>query len=100
MTSADAAGHRFLAAGEFLWMEEIARILKSTLGARAAKVPARLMPNIVFRLVAALAPERRSRSPLLGKMLPVTAEKARRLLQFAPRPASTTVVDTAASLMG
>jgi dihydroflavonol-4-reductase len=100
MTSADAAGHRFLAAGEFLWMEEIARILKSTLGARAAKVPARLIPNIVFRLVAALAPDLRSLSPLLGKMLPVTAEKARRLLQFAPRPASTTIVDTAASLIG
>jgi dihydroflavonol-4-reductase len=100
MTSADAAGHRFLAAGEFLWMEEIARILKSTLGARAAKVPVRLMPNIVFRLVAALAPDLRSLSPLLGKMLPVTAEKACRLLQFAPRPASTTIVDTAASLIG
>lgn len=99
MTSTGAAGQRFLATGEFMWMEEIARILKTELGARAARVPSRRMPNIVFRLAAALTPGLRSLSPLLGRMLPVKAEKARQLLHFAPRPASTTIVDTAASLI-
>jgi len=100
MTSADAGGHRFLAAGEFMWMEDIARTLKSELGPRAARVPTRRLPDVVFRLAASLVSDLRSLAPLLGKVTSVKAEKARRLLQFVPRPVSTTIVDTAASLIG
>jgi len=38
-----------------------------------------------------------SLSPLLGKVTSAKAEKARRVLQFVPRPASTTIVDTSAA---
>lgn len=100
MTSSEAAGQRFLAAGEFMWMEEIARTLKAGLGPRAARVPTRRLPDVMFRLAAAFASDLRSLSPLLGKVTSAKAEKARRVLQFAPRPASTTIADTAASLIG
>jgi len=99
MTSTEAAGQRFLAAGEFMWMEEIARTLKEELGPRADRVPTRRLPDVVFRLAAAFASDLRSLSPLLGKVTSAKAEKARRLLQFVPQPASTTIVDTAASLI-
>ena len=99
MTTSEAAGQRFLVAGEFVWMEDIARSLRSQLGARAAKVPTRRLPNIVFRMAAVFTPDLRSLSPLLGRVTAVTADKARRTLQFSPRPASTTILDTAASLL-
>jgi len=99
MTSTEAAGQRFLAAVEFMWMEEIARTLKEELGPRADRVPTRRLPDVVFRLAAAFASDLRSLSPLLGKVTSAKAEKARRLLQFVPQPASTTIVDTAASLI-
>ena len=99
MTTTAAAGQRFLVAGEFVWMEDIARALRSQLGARAARVPMRRLPNIVFRLAAAFTPDLRSLSPLLGRVTAVTSEKARRTLQFSPRPVSTTILDTAASLL-
>ena len=99
MTAPEAAGQRFLVAGEFVWMEDIARTLRSQLGARAANVPTRRLPNIVFRLAAAFARDLRSLSPLLGRVTAVSADKARRVIQFRPRPVSATIVDTAASLL-
>ncbi len=41
MTSAAAAGQRFIAANDFMWMEDLAKSLRSGLGSRAAKVPTR-----------------------------------------------------------
>ena len=38
MTSPDAAGQRFLATGEFMWMAEMARVLREGLGADGRKV--------------------------------------------------------------
>ncbi len=41
MTAPDAAGQRLLAAGSFLWLSEVAAILRDRLGADARKVPRR-----------------------------------------------------------
>jgi hypothetical protein len=41
----------------------------------------------------------RSLAPLLGRRFPLTAEKARRMLGFSPRPAAVTVLDCARSLL-
>ena len=100
MTTPEAAGQRFLAAGEFLWMEEIARTLRSKLGSRAAKTPTRRLPDFVVRLLLPFMPQLRPLAPLLGRKFALTPEKARRVLGFSPRPATTTVVDCAESLIG
>jgi nucleoside-diphosphate-sugar epimerase len=99
MTAPEAAGQRFLAAGDFMWMEEIARTLRSQLGAEAGKVSTRRLPDFVFRFVSRFIPDLRTLSPLLGRVTAVSSEKARRLLSFSPRPAATTAVDTARSLL-
>jgi nucleoside-diphosphate-sugar epimerase len=39
MTSPDAAGQRFLATGEFMFMAEMARVLREGLGADGRSVP-------------------------------------------------------------
>jgi hypothetical protein len=44
-------------------------------------------------------PQLRSLTPILGRRNELTSEKARRVLGFSPRPATTTVVECAESLL-
>jgi dihydroflavonol-4-reductase len=98
MTAPEAAGERFIAVGEFRWMADIARTLRSKLGDRAAKVPTRTLPDRVVRVLAWFVPPLRTLTPLLGRELTFSSAKARRVLAFLPRPADTTIVDCANSL--
>jgi nucleoside-diphosphate-sugar epimerase len=99
MTAASAAGQRFIAAGEYMWMEDIARTLRTELGEAAAKTPTRRLPNFVVRMLLPFAANLRSLAPLLGRRFPLTSAKARQTLGFTPRPAAMTVVDCARSLI-
>jgi dihydroflavonol-4-reductase len=99
MAAPEAAGQRFLAAGEFLWMEEIAATLKLQLGSRANRVPTRRLPNAVVRLLSLFMRPLRMLTPDLGRTNALTSEKARRVLGFSPRPAATTLVECAQSLL-
>jgi dihydroflavonol-4-reductase len=56
MTSPAAAGERFLAVGEFLWMAEVAAILRAELGPAAAKVPKRKLPDFLVSFVGVFSP--------------------------------------------
>jgi nucleoside-diphosphate-sugar epimerase len=99
MTTPQAGGERFLATGEFLWMEDIAGMLRSGLTDRASKVPTRRLPNVLFRLISLFAHDLRTLTPLLGRTLASSSEKAARILGFAPRPAAATIVDCGESLL-
>lgn len=99
MTAAAAAGQRFIAAGEFMWMEGMAKTLRAQLGAAGAKVSTRRLPDFVVRLLLPFMANLRSLAPLLGRRFPLNADKARQVLSFAPRPAATTLVDCARSLL-
>lgn len=99
MTAATAASQRFIAAGEYMWMEDIARTLRTELGEAAAKAPTRRLPDFVVRMLLPFAPNLRSLAPLLGRRFPLTSAKARQTLGFAPRPAAMTIVDCARSLL-
>jgi nucleoside-diphosphate-sugar epimerase len=99
MTAPNAAGERFIAAGDFAWMADIARALRTGLGERAARVPTRALPNVVVKFAGLFAPQLRSLAPMLGRTNTLTSAKARDALGFAPRPAATTVIDCAESLL-
>ena len=99
MTTPEAAGQRFIAANDFLWMRDIADILKARLGADAAKVPTRGVPDIVVRLVSVFDKDLREVTPGLGRRRAFTSAKARALLGWPPRPVDETVVDCARSLV-
>lgn len=99
MVSPEAAGQRFLAAGDFMWMADIAETLRSALGDRANKVPTRRLPNFAVRLLSLFVSQLRMITPLLGRRNELTSAKARRVLGFSPRPATTTIVDCADSLV-
>jgi len=99
MTSPQAAGERFVAVGSFMWMADIARTLRSGLGGRASEVPTRRLPNAVVRLMSLFIRQLRPFTAELGRKTATSSEKARRVLGFVPRPATTTVVDCAESLI-
>lgn len=99
MTADAAAGQRFIAAGEFMWMEDMAKTLRAQLGEKGAKVATRRLPDFVVRLLLPFMANLRSLAPLLGRRFPLNTDKSRKVLAFAPRPAATTLVDCARSLL-
>jgi nucleoside-diphosphate-sugar epimerase len=99
MTDPAAKGERFLAvAGDFLSMLDIAQVLKRRMGDAARRVPTRQLPDWVVRVAALGIPAMRQMLPELGKVKNATAEKARRLLGWAPRSSEEAIVATAESL--
>jgi nucleoside-diphosphate-sugar epimerase len=99
MTAPEATGQRFIAAGDFMWMRDIAETMRLKLGSRARKVPTRQLPDLVVRFLSLFTPVLRTLTPSLGRRNSLTANKARRVLGFAPRLATTTIVDCAESLL-
>jgi nucleoside-diphosphate-sugar epimerase len=100
MTDPAASGERFLAvAGDFMWMVDIAKVLKNRLGQAAKRVPTRELPNWVVRLAAFRDPAIRLILPELGEFKNATNEKAKRVLGWAPRSNEEAVLATAESLI-
>lgn len=99
MTSPDAAGQRFLATGEFVWMREIARVLRAGLGAAGGKVPTRQLPDFAVRFTALFDRSLRAITVSLGRRNRHSTDKAKRVLGWQPRPAADTVLDCARSLI-
>jgi dihydroflavonol-4-reductase len=100
MTHPAAKGERFLAvAGDFISMQEIAKVLKARMGAAAERVPTRQIPNWMVRLAALRDPAVKQVIPELGKYKNATSEKAQRLLGWTPRSREDAIVATAESLV-
>ena len=99
MSAPAAAGQRLLGAGEFLWLADIAAILREELGAQASRVPTRRAPNALVRVIAAFDPSLRPVLSELGQRNDYSTEKARRLLGWTPRPARESVLDCARSIL-
>ena len=100
MTHPAAKGQRFLAvAGDFMSIRDIAKVLKSRIGASAKRVPTLQLPNWLVRIAAMRDPAVKQILPELGKTRNATNEKARRLLGWAPRSNEESIVATAESLV-
>jgi nucleoside-diphosphate-sugar epimerase len=100
MTHPAAKGERFLAAaGDFMSMLDIAKILKARMGASAKRVPTRQLPDWLVRIAAMRDPAVKLILPELGNVKNATNEKARRLLSWAPRSNEEAIVAAAESLV-
>lgn len=99
LTAPAAPGQRFLCTGHFLWMPEIAAILRGGLGADGAKVPAKILPDRLVRLLALFMPQLRMFRHDLGQRREADDGKARAILGFAARPAAETLLDCGRSLI-
>jgi dihydroflavonol-4-reductase len=99
MTAPGLHKERFLGSGEFLWMTEIAAILKTRLGANARKVPTRNLPDWLLKVSALFDPTVRMVVPELGRRRQCDAGHAERVLGWKTRPAAQSIVDCAQSLL-
>lgn len=100
MTTPAAGGERFIAVARFLWMADVAAILRERLGADAAKVPKRELPDFMVRAMGLFDPSVRSVAKQLGQRVELSNERARTVLGWEPRPVEDTVADCARSLAG
>jgi len=100
MTHPAAKGERFLAVeGDCLSILDVAKILKSRLGAAGKKVPTRQLPNWLVRLAAMRDRSIRQIVPELGKIKNASHDKASRLLGWHPRSREEAILASADSLM-
>ncbi len=99
MSHPGAAGERFLCASDFLWMAEMAEILRRRFPERAGDIPRRRLPDWLMRLAARFDPVVSGVIFELGIRRECDVSKARALLGFEPRPAAEAVVATAESLI-
>lgn len=100
MTMPEAKGQRFIAAsGKGLSLLDIAQVLRKNLGAAAAKVPAKELPNWLIKLTALFKPQLKTVVPLLGMVKHASSEKAQKMLGWKPRSAEEAILATADSLI-
>ena len=99
MLAPQAAGQRILGVGDFLWMADIAKLLRDNLGQQALKVPTRLLPDFILRFAALFQYEARFMAPMLGQRTQFDVSKAAKLLGWHPRPAADVVLECASDLI-
>ncbi|GAB7038632.1 MULTISPECIES: SDR family oxidoreductase [Catenuloplanes] len=92
------AGHRFIATAGQLSLDRIAALLRARLGEAAHRVPTRTVPDRLVRLAARVSPRLALVAPDLGVTRLTTADKARTLLGWTPRPVEESIIDTATRL--
>jgi dihydroflavonol-4-reductase len=99
MLAANAAGERILASGDFLWLREVAAVLREQLGADAARAPTQQIPDAVVLEMAKSNPQMAAIAPNLGVEREIDAGKAERLLGWKTRPAAQSIADAGRSLL-
>jgi dihydroflavonol-4-reductase len=99
ITAPEAGGERFVANTKWLWMSDVAEVLRQRLGERASKVPSRIAPDLLVRAMALFDGGIRSFKSSLGKRTEYRTTKAQDLLGWSPRPIEDTITETAESLI-
>lgn len=98
MTDPAAAGQRYIASSGYMWMNDIAKLLKLELGENGQNISVKTIPDLVLKTAAKVTPLLRALVPMLGRKFRYTSQKARSQLKWSPRPVEETVVDTANTL--
>lgn len=98
MTQPQAAGERFLAAGPFVWFEEVAAILREGLGPKARRVPKSRFPDFVVRVGGLFDGTLRTIESELNQFRPVSSQKAETVLGWSPRSNAQAILASAESL--
>lgn len=99
MTAPEAGGERLLATDRFMWMSDVAEVLRARLGERAGKVPSRVAPNIMIRAMSLFDPSIRTIVGDLGNRPEFSSALPREQLGWSPRPLEDSIVETAESLI-
>lgn len=99
LTAPNMANERFIAAGPFMMMSEVAAILRAGLGPQAHKVPTRKLPDFLVRLSALFDPVVRQITGELGNVRDTSAAHAKQVFGWETRNVEETILDTARDLI-
>ncbi|NNC73068.1 MAG: aldehyde reductase [Sphingomonadaceae bacterium] len=99
LTAPDMDGERFLAAGKFFKLHDIALLLRERLGEQGKKIPRRRLPDWLMKLVSLWDPVARQVITELGKVRHADASHAKEKLGWQTRDEEQTIEDTARSLI-
>ena len=99
LTAPGMADERFIAAGPWLTMKEIAAILKVGLDDDARKVPSRGLPDFLVKLSALFDPVLRQVVGELGNKRDTPATHAKEKLGWQTRDARDTIIETARDMI-
>ncbi len=99
MTTPGLDGERFIAQGRFLWMRDVAAVLKQGLGPKARRVPTRGLPDFLLKLLANFDATVKMVVPELGRRREASAAHAKAVLGWQTRDEATTILDCANSLI-
>jgi len=95
----EARGNRFICSNKYLWMSEIALILKKYLKPRGRKIKTWELPDFMVKLVALFDPTVKMLLPELGRKSEFDTSKIRTQLSWSPRSIEKSICDTAQSLI-
>jgi dihydroflavonol-4-reductase len=100
LTAPNMAGERFIASGPFMWLSDVAAVLKEGLTPlQSRKVPTRRLPSWLVRIFARFDPVVGQIVGELDHVREQDASHARDVLGWTPRPARESILDTAHSLL-
>lgn len=99
MTVPDAAGERFLAAGRFMWMSEVADVLREQFPDYRKKLPKGELPDWLLKALILVNPPLKAVVPELGRERHCSNEKARRVLGWTPRSEEEAIIESAQTLI-
>lgn len=91
-------GERFPTSEKFLWIEQMAEIIRQRVPEHAGKVPTRRMPDWLVRILALFMPEMKQIKGELGNVRDVSGKHTEERLGFTFIPAEQTLEDTVRSL--
>ncbi len=94
-----ADGGRFLATSGFLWLREMAAVLRNNLGERAQRVPKRQAPAWLIRMIALFDPAVKSIVSDLNQVRQVDHSTSTHVLGWRPRPVQEAVIASAESML-
>lgn len=80
-------------------LPEIAALLRSALGPAAAKVPSRILPDVLVRALGRVVPAMRSVATDIGRVKEPVIDRAVSVLGYAPRPVREAITDAAESMI-
>ncbi len=99
MEKPGAAGQRFIAAAEFIWLIDMTRILARRFPERARRLPKWELPNGITRLAGIVRPDIKATLGDLGRVWHVSGAKAQETFGIAFRPAQEAIVAMAEKLI-
>lgn len=93
----ESIGRRFIGADRFVWFAEMAKILKDKYPDR--KIPTRIAPNAMIRLLSLFDSSLRTIVPVLGVEKHVEARRAQEMLNMSFRPVAESIAESGAYLV-